>query len=697
VSSPQHQQSPNNVGDGIEKLAAIVGGLISIVTPFLNHWLDVSIIASLCVIVVGISMLFGALYHYTRNMGASKRRIARWVGFAACLGGGLVSSYFAWSFAQPRFEITALHTLDGDPDTYELTDLLIWNQDRLDTVGLTTTLQIEIRPRYQGIEHQGKVIALLTSPDGKERISKPLWDDFTSASNSLVINLSLAEVLKLSGLKANGLAPINAPQPTTFAFAESQINVTIARESDKLHPWPGQKTITIRNAPWEIRSRLVYRNQHNTLDVIVHNLGGPSKFQVKYKLVRLGDDHGIDADVMSSGITSIDLQPPTSEARLLHTGESFTETLMLPTNLSSGRYVVEAVPVKEQAYIQFTDPTVTWSNIQDKGPWWWFCGYFERQTFNVPQQAIALDPTIAAEHQRMGDQGINLGFANNPAEDVISANGTAGKRQIFQNGEIYSYNGKAFALYGPILDHYHQRGGYEQKNFGFPTTGIESVTSSSGVIATMMKFEGYDNHGNAAIFTSDKGTAAVWGKIGATYFAQEGGPTGWLGIPLADEQYYPESTTELFEQGYIVYLTPMVGNERDWSHAPVGYPYLASKGTLLDISASEGWKQTSLTLQAGDTVTITQVDGWWSILPDGRHLDANGDPTIALQAGNPAPERPIGSLIARLGGKTILPVRRSAILTADAEGTLELAINDNTPADNQGHIMIQLMVKKAAP
>ena len=182
VVNSQPQQSPNNFGDGIEKFAAIVGSVISIVTPFLNRWFEVSIITIWCVIVVGIGLLLLALHRYTRGMGVSKQRIVRVAGYAACLGGGLLSGYSAWFFTQPRFEITALHTLDGDPNTYELTDLLIWNRDHLDTGGISTTLQIEIIHHYRGAEHQGKVVAVLTSPDGKEYTTKPLWDDLTSDS-----------------------------------------------------------------------------------------------------------------------------------------------------------------------------------------------------------------------------------------------------------------------------------------------------------------------------------------------------------------------------------------------------------------------------------------------------------------------------------------------------------------------------------
>ena len=700
MSNPPNPQPPAAWSDRVEQGTMLIGAIVSVTAPFLGQWFDLPIIVSWAVLTVGLGLLLFALYRGTRVIPQPLARVIFGTGAIVLIGAAIGAGYFSWVIGQPRFEITALNTLDGDPDTYELTDMLIWNRDHLDTYGVATSFKIEIRPRYQGVAHHGQVVAVFTSPDGKERITKPLWDDFTASAESRTVDLTLPEMLTLSGLKTNEGSPTNILQPDRPAFEVAQLYVTVARASDLLQPWPDQKSIRLLNAPWEVRSQLTARDNHRVLDVLVHNLGGPSKFLVSYKLVRLEQDPGLATNLMSSGTTAIALQPPTNEARQLGTGAFFTETLMLPTNLATGRYVIEASAIKAQAYISFTNPAVTWANVARDGTWWWFTRSFEYQIFNVPRQELPLDPVIASEHQRLRDlQIINLGSANGPAEEVVSAKGTVGKRQIFQYGEIYSYDGKAFALYGPILDHYHQRGGYEQKNFGFPTTGIESVASSSGVIATMMKFEGYDNHGNAAIFTSDKGTASVWGKVGTTYFEQEGGPVGWLGIPLADEQYYPASTTELFEQGYIVYLTPMVGNERDWSRPPVAYPYLASRGTLLDVGASEGWKPTGVTVRTGDSVTIIQVSGSWSCMPDGRQLDANGDPTIALQPGSPAPERTIGSLIARLGGDsaTILPVGRSAIFTANTDGVLALAMNDTTPTDNQGRITVQIMVQRATP
>ena len=151
------------------------------------------------------------------------------------------------------------------------------------------------------------------------------------------------------------------------------------------------------------------------------------------------------------------------------------------------------------------------------------------------------------------------------------AGGAKATCQKFQAGEIYAYGGNAFALYGPVLDHYRELLSGPVKDLaapklGLPITAVQTVTSSTGVVGAPAQFSSEaTGQPTAAIYVSSKGSGAVWGGFRQLYFDQEGGHTGWLGFPLADEQYFADSVIQLFESGYLVYYFPKVpDNQRDW-------------------------------------------------------------------------------------------------------------------------------------
>jgi hypothetical protein len=316
----------------------------------------------------------------------------------------------------------------------------------------------------------------------------------------------------------------------------------------------------------------------------------------------------------------------------------------------------------------------------------------------VVTDGLEVDATIQAEWERLRDeQGIDLGLAIKPVEEMTSATGTVGLRQVFQEGEIYVHNGQAYALYGPILEHYRELGGVESQDLGFPISQIQAVTSSSGTEGYMMEFDGPGSpHASTLIYASRKGVAAMWMWIRWVYVERHGGHSGWLGFPLADEQYYADSTVQMFEHGYIVYHCPYVGEERDWSREPVAYPYLASRGTLFDVHAEQLWHDTGVQVQSGDRVTIIQVGGsWTNHEPSEEPFDGNGNAGVGLHENAPLPSAVIGTLIGRVGEDDgdIFSVGRWSVLTSSSEGILYLAMNDNDYGDNAGFITVQIMVE----
>jgi len=606
------------------------------------------------------------------------------VGVAAIWG------YLLWWASQPHFEITAFDTLESDKNAYELTDMLIWNQDNLDEYGASITFTLEIRPTYFGRQRFGRVIALISGDDGAF-LEKPLWDDFTKDSSTRQIQLTLPELLRASGLKVNSDPASNHFGPGDPPFQRAKLIVRVAREADKTNPWDSGE-ITIRNAPWEQRSELVWRNNGYEVDVYVRNLGGASSFTVNYHLVRMDNPVSDSSHPKLSGTTTIKSWNEPTTFKHLKYGDYFTDTVSLPDGLNPGRYLLEVLSLKKQEFVQFNDTTIAWENLPSRGPWWWFSGPFQHIVFVVPQGPFPVEPTIQAELERLRTQQvIDLGLPIGSTEEVTSDTETMGQRQVFQKGEIYVRDSQPYALYGPILEHYRELGGMQNQWLGFPISPIQTVTSSSGTEGNMMEFEG-----SAVIYASKHGVAAALGWIGEVYL-KNGSYSGWLGFPLTDEQYRADSTVQMFESGYVVYYYPYVNGERDWGRKPIAYPYLASSGTLFDVHAQQHWQSTGVTIQIGDQVTIVQVGGSWANDPDDSPFDANGDPDESLQEDTVLPSAVPGTLIGRIGENDgqAFAVGRWHTFTSPANGTLYVAMNSSSYEDNAGFITVQIMVDRS--
>ena len=100
------------------------------------------------------------------------------------------------------------------------------------------------------------------------------------------------------------------------------------------------------------------------------------------------------------------------------------------------------------------------------------------------------------------------------------------------------------AAEGPFLEHHARLNGAP----GAPVSGVERVGSGRRI-----------RYQNGAIYErADGGTAWVVGAIGDRY-NQLGGPSGWLGFPVRDEEAFPdEGRVSVFERGSI-YWWPDVG------------------------------------------------------------------------------------------------------------------------------------------
>lgn len=606
--------------------------------------------------------------------------------------------YFLWWASNPHFEIRALDTLEGDRNAYEVTDQLLWNYDRQDEYGATMTFTLEIVPRYTGKREFGSVVALI-SGDGHKGYEKELWPHFDEAASTRQIELTLEELAKASGVERNSDPPVNRLRTGDPVFQEATLQVQITQAAAKGRPW-AREQIVIRNTPWDIQSALVERDGQRAVDVLVKNLGATGEFTVRYRLGRLEKEIDTSSSRPEvSGVTTLTCWNEPDELARLETGKFFTDTVFLPEELAQGRYLVEIYAVKKQHYVEFADPSATWSSLNSLNSPWWFGGYPSgKHLFVVTTPEFPTDAIVQAESDRLRkEEGIDLGVALEPAEEVTSASKAVGLRQVFEQGEIYVHEDDAYALYGPILEYYRQWGGHEYIRLGFPISRIQAVTSSSGQEGYMAEFEGPGPpHASTRVYSSEDGVAGVWMFIRWVYSEVNGGHSEWLGFPLADEQYFEDSTVQMFEHGYIVYQFPYVGEYRDWARMPVAHPYLSSDGILLDVHADRQWQDSGVQVHSGDRVTIIQVDGEWT---NGgasvEWVDANGNLKEEPQEDALLESAAIGALVGRIGqAEEPFLVGRWGILEAEETGTLYLAMNDNSYASNDGFITVEIAVEK---
>jgi hypothetical protein len=675
--------------DWLKNWSTVVAFLAAVLSVFLSPFiLDVPIglYATL------VALAFFAILSIWKSVPFSK--IVKWLISFAIVAATLGWGYFLYKQSQPRFEITALDTLEGDHNAYELTDMLIWNQDELDEYGVAITFTLEIRPSYYGKRRFGEVVARI-SGDGDSLIEKPLWKDFTADSQTRQIHLTLPELLAASGLKENSKLPSNSFGADGLPIEQATLNVSVVQAARSGSPW-STEDITIRNAPWELRADLVWRDGEGQVDTYVCNHGGDGDFSVGYHLARVGGEFGSSSHPMHNGATSFGSWASPSEFIHLEKGSFLTHTTTLPDDLPAGRYLLEVYPFKKQNYAQFDSSSTSWTSPNTVGVPWWFSGLdgpmrYDRLAFVITESEFDEDPTILAERDRLREErGVDLGIPAGPVEEVTSPNGTQGRRQVFTDGEIYVHGGQTYALYDPILEHYEGLGGVEQDLLGFPISPIEPVTSSTGATGVRMEFEGSPDW-PSFIYASEDTTAGTWGAIGQTHL-DNGGHNGWLGFPLADARGHSSSISQMFEKGYIVWYYPYVEGERDWSRSPIAYPYLASRGMLFDVHADQIWQDTGVQATPGDQLTIIQVNGEWTYWEAGpERFDANGNVKEGPQEGSKLPSASLGSLIGRIGedGDPFL-VGRWRTFTAPAEGALYLAMNDGDYDDNAGYITVMI-------
>jgi hypothetical protein len=116
--------------------------------------------------------------------------------------------------------------------------------------------------------------------------------------------------------------------------------------------------------------------------------------------------------------------------------------------------------------------------------------------------------------------------------------------------------------------------------------------------------------------------------------------------------------------------------------------------TIFTVESTQPWQSTGVTIEAGETVTITYVEGLWTSNPNnngGELFDANGNPgVVATQPGYTMVGKDEGSLIGQVGenpafyvgdGPTTVPAGQTGVLSLyindDLQGLYGAGLKDN--------------------
>jgi hypothetical protein len=527
--------------------------------------------------------------------------------------------------ARPGFNLGFVSGNDPSLEPLEVTDYLIDHPDERDLrQGMVSArFEFRIEPAYSGTKKLGQLAAVVSGDGKKAPIEKSLWNQFDSDSQPMTFTLTLQELVDLSGIQMDVISRTNVLDKGFIPYNQARLEIRIVQSNHQNRAYSSFE-VPVLNAPWDQRSVLVDRGGRKFVDVAIENRGEPGKFAVVFHVTQVTTPIPSDDVTVWSGNKHIDwwITPP--EYQTIASGGFITLSVPLteslnPPMLNAGRYLVEAMAIKQQPYIAFTYPlTTTWQTPFLFNRWWFSRAIAtDLHVFNVP--APITDDLVRKEIDRLRqEQDVDLGAPLRAAETITSSTGTVGYRQVFDNGEILVHDNTAYSLYGSILDHYHtwvKPDGVIARYVGFPMSQAQTVTSSLGTTATLMEFQDMDYpNAPAAIYTSSKGVAGIRAGFRSKHLA-EGGHAGRLGFPVADEEYYPDCLIQRFENGYLVYPEP---RSADGS--------VDSKQPILTFPAGRG-RGSSDDCPPGDAIIARE---WIRLYERGEDLGATIAPTETI-------------------------------------------------------------------
>ena len=169
---------------------------------------------------------------------------------------------------------------------------------------------------------------------------------------------------------------------------------------------------------------------------------------------------------------------------------------------------------------------------------------------------------IRDRYAELGWERSPLGY---PVSDEQDSGDSRGRVSRFQHGSIvWSPKRGPVEVYGQIHAHWRALGG-ERGLLGHPVAG-ERAAGGGGRVSV---FEG-----GAVFWTGRTGAREVHGEI-REHYQQRGGPGGFLGYPVGDEEAVAAGRVSRFEGGHV-YWSPATGAHE--VHGQILGRYLAEGG-----------------------------------------------------------------------------------------------------------------------
>ncbi len=125
-------------------------------------------------------------------------------------------------------------------------------------------------------------------------------------------------------------------------------------------------------------------------------------------------------------------------------------------------------------------------------------------------------------------------------------------------------------------------------------------------------------------------------------------------------------------------------------------PLLGQRSKVVTVMASRPWQSAGIRVRPGQVVSITYLDGTWSVLGGSRGMqnrtDAAGFEDEYRTPGLPVANAPVGALLGRIGDGPPFVVGREVRFRSAAAGLLQMMINDQWLSDNVGALRVRVEV-----
>ena len=291
----------------------------------------------------------------------------------------------------PRFEINFIGLpFEGD-NTYYVTNNLIGLRGDLREYDdfVLSPLKVEIVPHYSGEKNYGNVVLRVLGDDSTK--DYPLWPDFNKPAQTQTVELTLAEIIEVSGIRYT-YDDINSNLMLgDKPYQEATLKFEVIRLSEPDKPFDSIKELPVKNTPWKQETSIVDRDDL-ALDYALTNFGGDAIFSCNITVAKtLSDVTENDHDFWSGiDVFSYDLDCDTFTVR---TGETYKTTFPLNEDtlgeeFTHGRYLVQVYSFPERKDVVFNEGY----SFDHSNDLWLFADPGDLETF-----VICNDPGLSCE------------------------------------------------------------------------------------------------------------------------------------------------------------------------------------------------------------------------------------------------------------------------------------------------------------